>query len=519
VRTSAWLALVALAGACRCSRPKVEQPVELGTPVGNLPGVHVEPLAAIVPGPVLLYAEAADPAGLIARLLAHPRFVALQKTDLWRELSFTDAGAAVLTLRQRVADLARVPLGDAGLRGLFDGSAAIAIRPGAHGRYEWLIVKSVAPRLRAALELASMLQSVRASEAEVRVERYRGLPLRKLRLSENERAAYYVLRDRLVIGSDEAWVKGSLDLASGDRGAPAASLSMLATAPHHLDALFGLQTLGARSPSTGQRLRWALPFQSLEFLRAEWNGQLMLVAKGDLPAGGARLMRLVPRGAPLALALGVDVGRIAASLEPVSGPDAGLQSPADGGDDEGEDTLTAEEAALFRVLRADLAPAFGAPALFTLTGFETSPRAAVSAFALTIADEPRFESVASKVGTNLLSAKPEAADERVRCIPGADGLCGGMSHEVLVVSNRSSGVRSVLPAGDLPPPSAKTLSLLIDVDAWVAGLDRYSAARPGESADTKGAIQRGLAPFAGVGRITCDLSPEGGLHRGEVFWR
>lgn len=545
----AFAIAISLLAACRCERPAAEHQAETRTPVTALPGSRVTALAALVPTPVMLYAQADDPAGLAARALEQPRVAALRKTELWRELAVTDAGAALATLRQRLSELAHFPLGELAVRGLTDGPAALALRPGTRGRIEWLAVKAIDARLAAAVELARALQSVPASEAEVRVERYRGLPLRKVRLSKTERGAYYVLRDRVVLGSDEAWVKASVDLATGEPGESAAGLEPVAGALARQDQTSSASTgspdsslrfstgqpglgafaafipAGAASPSTGAMARWAVPWVGIDWFRLEWGDKPSLVARGDLPQGGAELLRLASRTAPFAVAFGIPARRVLEAL------DAGNAT----------DHLESEARVALGDLRGRLAPALGPAALWAIAGFDPEPRpAAVHLFAAAVTDPAALESAAAAVaervvahipaeaepvrhrqgpGTRRVAPCPDcpsAAPDRVACVPVDEGLCAAAGKGFVAVSNRAAGVRAALAEPGLRPSPEATLAISVDLGAWASLLERASAARTTEAPETRASVARALAPFVGAGRITVELRRVGELHRGDL---
>ena len=216
-----WLALLSL-GACRCGEPAPERAWEVGAPLDELPRAAPGSLADFVPGGPPLFVLVERPDEVLR--LAHGEARLLRAFDplLLAGLAVSDAGATARALRQRLNDLSRKPFPEASLEVFLDGPLALGAREGPRGSTDLLVVKRLSAAAKASWEMAQMLQAVSPTLREVRVERYRGVPLRKVLVDDRRRVTYFLLRDLLVGGTSDEWVKESLDLALGGE-APKAS--------------------------------------------------------------------------------------------------------------------------------------------------------------------------------------------------------------------------------------------------------------------------------------------------------
>jgi hypothetical protein len=91
----------------------------------------------------------------------------------------------------------------------------------------FLLIERLRMEAQPALELARALNAVHPAGQDVEVERYLGIPLRKVRVGAAQWICYFVLADRLAVGSDLGVLKRSLKRALAGEGASAADQPLL----------------------------------------------------------------------------------------------------------------------------------------------------------------------------------------------------------------------------------------------------------------------------------------------------
>jgi hypothetical protein len=129
-------------------------------------------------------------------------------------------------LRNRLSEEIRQPLPD--LDALLDGPVVLGILPGDPDRpASFILVEGVRAEARPALEFARALNAVHAAGQDVEVERYLGIPVRRVRVGASQWLSYYVLADRLAVSNDSRVLKRSLDLALSREGVSAADQPLL----------------------------------------------------------------------------------------------------------------------------------------------------------------------------------------------------------------------------------------------------------------------------------------------------
>ena len=339
--------LLALLASCRCGEPGGPRAYDVGVPLGDLPASSGD-LSNCVSGPVLAYGEVQDGRELAQAVSESGWFRALQKNGGARALALSGPAATLTALAQRLNDLSRSPIGEEALSDLLDGPMAVAVKARSHGGFDLLLLKSITPRAAGALRLARMLEAVHPSASEVGIERHLGLPVRALRLDGTRRLYYVVLRDRLLVATDAAWLRDALDL-SLDRALPRIqpSVHALKQAAAHARGFALIDgAAAARSPTLGIAGR---SLAGLAWLGMRWN-------VGSVELGAHRASGTFgPPGPPLAIPAGT-----ALALAREATLDELLQVPARGAStpDAGADPHAAGRALLVRVA-ATLGPTIG----------------------------------------------------------------------------------------------------------------------------------------------------------------
>ncbi|MBS2029080.1 MAG: hypothetical protein JST54_14350 [Deltaproteobacteria bacterium] len=368
------LVLLLASGACRCGEGAGPRAYDVGVPLADLPGAQPAALSAAVPGPVLLYAETADGRALARQVQESAWFLALQKSGSDRALALSGAGATLTALAQRLNDLSRNPIGDEALGDLLDGPLAVAVRPRARGGFDLLVLKSVSASQQGALKLAQMLEAVHPSASALRVDRHRGLPVRALRVDGTHQLYYVVLRDRLLLASDDAWLKAALDVALGQAAATEQpAVHAVQSQAAHDRGFAAIDTeVALRSPSLGTGAR---ALAGLSWVGFRWtdSGVELGVRRAHGTFGQPGPPLPLPPNAALALWREASLSELLALPEPV---DTG--APLDGGapDAGPPDAHALAGRALLAQVQAALEPALEGHALYALSR-EAEPEPAV----------------------------------------------------------------------------------------------------------------------------------------------
>ena len=324
------LLLLLASGACRCGEGAGPRAYDVGVPLADLPGAQPAALSGAVPGPVLLYAEAADGRALARDVQESAWFTALQKSGGDRALALSGAGATLTALAQRLNDLSRSPIGDEALGDLLDGPLAMAVRPRARGGFDVLVLKSVSASQQGALKLAQMLEAVHPSASSLRVDRHRGLPVRALRVDGTHQLYYVVLRDRLLLASDDAWLKAALDVALGyARAVEQPAVRAVQAQSNHDKGFAALDVdVALRSPSLGTGAR-ALAGPAWVGLRWTDSGAELGVRRAQGTFGQPGPPLPLPPNAALAIWREANLDELLALPHPneANAPDAGPPDP------------------------------------------------------------------------------------------------------------------------------------------------------------------------------------------------
>ena len=460
--------------ACTCGEPATERAYEVGAAVKELPGSHQSSLAAMVPAPVALFVAMDSPTQALAAMRGSPRVAALFSPALLDAVALSDAGATTRALRMRLGELSQLPLPESSLSSLLDGPLVVAARTGKL-EPDFLLVKRLAPRIAASWKLAQVLQGVHPALSEVRVERYRGLPLRKVLLDSRRRLTYFVLRDLLVAGTSDEWVKQSLDLALGGVGAAASGQEAVRSALSEGKgaALLAVVDSEELRGGGGKASLGALLLAQTRWARAMlWPGRPLQLSLSRTPAAakalegvksGSLLAKYAPRTALLAVSRSVDLGATLASL-PAAGAAKALQ----------------EE------LGRLTGPALGKESFWLLDGVDPESEAMRHVVGLRLLPAAKGEELVVELSTRLL-AEPRTSQREAGhlVICGGDrALCLTSDGSALLASNSLAALRSALAVSEgrqpplLPPGQSPDLAW-VDAPALSAALSRTIVA-PGE---------------------------------------
>jgi hypothetical protein len=519
------LALATFAFLCHCSEPPTERAYEVGVALKDLPQSKLAALASIVPAPAEAYVAVEDPARALKTLRTSSAFAQLASGPVLESLALSDSGATVRALRQRLLDLSQIPLPEAGLPALLDGPLALAIRTAGRDT-ELLVVKRLAPRLSTSWKLAQMLQSVHASLREVRVERYRGLPLRKVLLDSRRRLTYFVLRDLLVVGTSDAWVKRSLDLALGSpvesiagraavRAALADSQGGLAFAVLDTEAMGAVPGRPGLASLALVQTRWV---RATLFEKGPLHVALSRAAEAPTEAPGPpSLLRFAPRGTLLAFSRAVNLEmaltRVLAQAD-AEGPHA------------------TEARALRDELLASGSKTLGDQAFWYCDGVEPADGRTVArhVVGLRLRDSGPAQKRPAAVLPRLLAAPVVETLEKghvVTCGGEGPALCVTLAGDTLLLSNRPAALRTALAVFDGERPglalSGEPFPDLIycDAPAFAAALDRATAtdtehpSMPSEK-DGRASTTPALAALKALGVFAGWLAPSNATLSGEV---
>lgn len=520
---AAGVTLALLLAACRCGEPVPERAWEVGAPLRDVPAAASDALAELIPAGAPLFVYVERPAEVVRLIRSDPRLARALDPRVLADLALSDVGATARAVRQRFNDLSRLPISGTGAEALLDGPLALAARVGPSGT-DVLLAKRLSPQAKASWELAQMLQSVAPSLREVRVERYRGFPLRKVLVDDRRRISYFVLRNLLVAGTSDAWVKDALDLALGAAapraaGQPAIRLALSETRGLPLVAVVDADALRSEPGRPGLPtaalaetawLRIALrPGAGLLVSLAPWS------ARPLVPAAHRSLAHFAPKGTLVALARGIDVGDAVKQM---------LSSAHPGG-------ARAEAALALRdALLRDLVPTLGSELFWYTDGLDVEgDRIVVRHVVGASLRHPQQAAAALPVLASSLLEKPiEIEREGTREITcGGGALCYGLADDVLLFSNRASALRAALAVADGRAPglgirSASETSDLFFIDgvAVSAALGRAALAEGGPQADPREVAVHTeplLAWVRGLGPLLVALKPAGmGRLGGEV---
>lgn len=510
----ALCALCALAGSCRCGEPAPERVFEVGVPLQEIPSAGPGGLVDFVPAGAPLVVAIERPAEVLALIRAEPRLTRALDREVLANLALSDAGATARALRQRLNELSTLSVPEAGLDALLDGPLVVAARTGP-GHTDVLLVKRLSQEAKASWQAARMLQAVSASLREVRVERYRGFPLRKVLVGERRRITYVLLRDLLVAGTSDEWVKASLDLALGGPGERAsarpalrAALSEERGAP--LVAVVDAEALRAEPGGSGPA---AVALTQLRWLRATLVPKKGLVLAAlplsPRPARSASarpaLLSFAPRGTLAAVDRSLSLGEALQALLPekVAG------------------RAHAEQATALRDrLVRELAPQLAGEAFWFCDGLEVQEEGGsvarhVAGFSLR---EPKAASAVLSALVPELLASPVEIDRdgprEITCAAGA--LCLSVAGDVLLLSNRRAALKAALAVADghspalaAGPAAARATDLVyLDAPALSAAIGRDT----GLSGD-----EPMLGLLRGLGPLVAPIQPSaGGRLTGEV---
>ncbi len=497
-----------------------------------MPRARAGALASLVPAPAPIFIASERPTALLAQMALAPRLRPLADPRVLADLALSNPGATARAVRQRLNELSRLPTG-VEATALLDGPFVLAAREGP-GDPDILLLKRLSPAAAASWRAARMLQAVHPAHNEVRAERYRGLPLRKVLVDERRRLTYALLRDLLVAGTNDTWVKQSLDLALGV--APSAQL----TASHqpavaaalrddtraNLTALIDADALRAEGGKPGLA---SLALAQLAWLRltVSPSGALRLLAARTASAGSPRgagrgaLERFAPRRMCAALSRRVDLPRALTELLAAAVPTG----------------ARAEEAkALRQSIVSTLAPHLGDEVFWFSDGIDLEEGNPVTRhlLGLRLKDPAGFASAFAALEPALLA--PPIAVEReggraVTCSGEKAPLCFALADDMLLVSNRAGALRAAMgvpPAGARGaeqlrvPESAEVL--LLDGPALASALGDAAQALLGSPTEEAQGPHRQPEPLLSVlralGSLEVVMRPAGAtLLAGEVVAR
>lgn len=524
-------ALALLAWACRCGDTGAGRAFEVGAPLEDMPRSKHGPLAALVPAPAPVFVFSDRPAVLLQQIRSAPRLRPLADSRVLQDLALSGAGATARALRQRLSELSRLPAA-VDVAALLDGPLALAVRAGP-GNPDLLFLKRLGPGAAASWRAAQMLQAVRPSHTEVRVERYRGLPLRKVLVDEGRRLTFAVLRDLLVAGTSDAWVKQSLDLALSEAGPgaptaqqqPAIAAGLASGAQAALTAIVDADAVRDEPGRPGLA---ALALAQVAWLRltVEKSGALRILASrsqalpSPAPRSPSALERFAPRQVSAALSRRVDLPRALAEL---LGPAAPQGAHAE------------EAAALRAAVLANLAPRLGDEAFWFCEGIEAEDGKPVArhVLGLRLKDPAGFAAAFAALEPTLLAA-PRAVEREggraVTCAGEGASLCFAQADDVLLVGNGADGLRAALAAGRARPsnealkvPPGGEL-LFLDGPGLAAALGDRASGLSGpagaEPPEARRRLEPLLAALQSLGSLSAALRPEPpALLEGEVVAR
>jgi hypothetical protein len=523
-------ALALLAWDCRCGGTGAGRAYEVGAPLEDMPRAKPGPLAALVPAPAPVFVFSDRPGELLRQIRAAPRLRPLADPHVLQDLALSGAGATARALRQRLSELSRLPTAvDAAA--LLDGPLALAARAGP-GDPDLLFLKRLGPGAAASWRAAQMLQAVRPSHTEVRVERYRGLPLRKVLVDEGRRLTYAVLKDLLVAGTSDAWVKQSLDLALSEAGPgaltaqqqPAIAAGLSSGAQAALTAIVDADAVRAEPGKPGLA---ALALAQVAWLRltVERSGALRVLASRSraLPSPASRspsaLERFAPRRVSAALSRRVDLPRALADLLGPAEPQG----------------VHAEKAAALRAaILANLAPRLGDEVFWFCEGVDAQDGKSVArhVLGLRLKDPAGFATAFAALEPTLLAPPlvvEREAGRAVTCAGEGESLCFAQADDVLLVSNGADGLRAALAAGRARPSEALKVPpggdlLLLDGPGLAAALEGMVAGPSGpagaEPPEARRRPEPLLAALQSLGSLSAALRPKPpALLEGEVVAR
>ncbi len=508
------LALLAL-GACRCGDPAPERAWEVGVPLSEMPAAASGELASFVPAGAPFLLVVRDPLRLLSQIRAAPRLAGFSAAEVLSELALSDSGATARALRQRLNELSRLPLPAVDLSSLLDGPLALAGREGP-SRPEFLVVKRLSPAAQASWQLGQMLQAVQPTSREVRVERYRGLPLRKVLLDQRQRLTYFVLRDLLVAGTSDDWVKESADLALGEHRAsaeqqPAFRAALAETRAAILTAAVDAEALRAEPGRPGLATLALSQLRSLRLaLASSGTLELSLQRLAPLPSiVHPELARLVSKGAVFAAARSLDLsGALRAVLVSPGAPEA------------------AEVAALRGQLLSGLAPALDRELLWFSDGLDSEGGEARvrHVLAARLREGTDGKALLASLLPALLMGPRQVEKEgghELHCAPQGP-LCLASAGSVLLVSNSPPALRSALSALDGRTPSLGSAAgadlLYLDAAALAANLERSSEElRERQGHEPPRRAEPLLSALRTLGAFSAELRPgPGDSLKGEV---
>jgi len=302
-------------------------PTSAGSELSRLPAAGAGPLVGLLPGQARFAVAFRDARAAWLALRASPLVAELERAGVLDDLPAVPLVERWEALRGRLAELARLPLPP--LTDLLAGPAVLAWVDRAEGSPGgWLWVERLGPESRSALGFARALNTIRSSASEVEVDVRGGVSLRHVRLGPAVELTYYVIADRLVLGTERALVSRSLDLALGEPTTPPLPFPKLeAEAAQDGVAADWLPADGGANPPlpgvrrmhvSGHALTadldpalWGQPERSLPTSTQEL---LSLAAPGlDLPKAWAAFRPRPAPGSP-AGAIAADVDRLAQTL-------------------------------------------------------------------------------------------------------------------------------------------------------------------------------------------------------------
>jgi hypothetical protein len=209
--------------AC-CAKASRQFPMDLD--LSKLPRQADAPLCSLIPGPSLALVAFHDPLRDLEKGLASPAGEALRKSGLLDDFVAVSWIERLQALRNRLSEDSLQPLPD--LESLLEGPAALGIIGTDPGQAVGLVlVRRLTAGEERSLQFARALNAVHASGQDVEVERFLGIPLRRIRIGAAHWLSYYVLADRLVVSNDQNLLKRSARLALTREGVAASDQPLL----------------------------------------------------------------------------------------------------------------------------------------------------------------------------------------------------------------------------------------------------------------------------------------------------